>query len=149
MNSAARQVPLDLIQLHGNEPADTPSKLSVPAIRVLHIEEGMTAADVTAQIAKHAGQATALLLDSKVAGARGGTGKPFDWDIAAELARAMPFFIAGGLRPENVDHAVKAVKLCWGLDASSGLETGGSKDADKIRSFVLTAKATKVPGGAQ
>jgi phosphoribosylanthranilate isomerase len=79
----------------------------------------------------------AWLLDSYVAGQRGGTGERFNWELAAqakELGR--PVILAGGLTPENVADAVQQV---WpvGVDVSSGVETApGQKDAGLVQRFV-------------
>ena len=70
----------------------------------------------------------------------GGTGQVFDWQIAAEVARlGHSFLLAGGLTPDNVVRAITLVHP-WGVDVSSGVETAGSKDPDKIREFIRNAK---------
>ena len=105
-----------------------------PAIRVVHMEAGVDAARVGAQL--RGGHAAAALLDSK----GGGTGKSFDWDVGAEVQRNAPFILAGGLRPDNVAEAVARVRP-WCVDVSSGVESDGVKDHEKIRAFVGGAKA--------
>jgi phosphoribosylanthranilate isomerase len=79
----------------------------------------------------------AWLLDSYVAGQRGGTGERFNWELAAqakELGR--PVILAGGLTPENVADAVQQV-WPFGVDVSSGVETApGQKDAGLVQRFV-------------
>jgi phosphoribosylanthranilate isomerase len=65
---------------------------------------------------------------------RGGTGKPFDWNILRGYS-GPPFCLAGGLTPENVREAIGAVKP-FAVDTSSGVETNGVKDAEKIRAFI-------------
>jgi phosphoribosylanthranilate isomerase len=67
----------------------------------------------------------------------------FDWDVAAELAKRVPFLLAGGLTPENVGAAAAQVEP-WGVDVSSGVETNGQKDIEKIRAFVRAAKGARV-----
>jgi phosphoribosylanthranilate isomerase len=79
------------------------------------------------------------LLDTKDATVRGGTGKAFDWSLAAALAAQAPFFLAGGLSPNNVAHAVRSVQP-FALDVSSGVETDKQKDLEKILEFVTAAK---------
>ncbi len=82
-------------------------------------------------------------LDREVAGLQGGTGQTFDWKVAAKLAEAgFEFMLAGGLTPENVSQAVREVNP-WGVDVSSGVESGGVKDAEKMRRFVSEAKSAR------
>ena len=98
------------------------------------MEAGVSAADVRAQL--RGGLAHAVLLDSK----GGGTGKTFDWDVGAEVHAKVPYMLAGGLTPANVEAAVRQVApFC--VDVSSGVETDGAKDHAKIRAFVGGAKA--------
>ena len=78
----------------------------------------------------------AIVLDSHVEGRAGGTGQAFDWTLAAPLARHRNVVLAGGLTPENVADAVRAVRP-WMVDVSSGVESSpGLKDAARIRAFV-------------
>ena len=81
-----------------------------------------------------------VTLDSLVEGLQGGTGESFDWSIAADLAgKGNAFILAGGLSPVNITEAVATVGP-WGVDVSSGVETNGDKDHEKIRQFIINAK---------
>ena len=64
----------------------------------------------------------------------GGTGQPFDWAVAAELAEKFDFVLSGGLNPDNVARAIEQVRP-WAVDVSSGVETDGVKDPEKISAF--------------
>jgi len=82
-----------------------------------------------------------LLLDTPSDSQHGGTGRTFDWSLADDVGR--PVVLAGGLGPENVRAAIKAVSP-WGVDASSGLESSpGVKDTEKIRLYVERAKTNE------
>ena len=80
------------------------------------------------------------LLDAKVDARYGGTGRRFDHAAARDAARRHDFLLAGGLTPENVAEAVAEVRP-WGVDVSSGVETGGAKDPAKIRAFIQAVRA--------
>jgi phosphoribosylanthranilate isomerase len=91
----------------------------------------------------------AVLLDAAKSGASGGLGVRFDWEHVAEiLRRAYPssgerprVILAGGLRPENVAQAIKALQP-WGVDVASGVEAApGKKDPEKVRAFIAAARA--------
>ena len=80
-----------------------------------------------------------IVVDTRVAGEYGGTGQRFDWALAGELARAFEMSLAGGLSPDNVAEAVASVRP-WGVDTSSGVETDGEKDPEKVRGFVRAVR---------
>ena len=91
-------------------------------------------------IQTYTGAGYLVTLDRQVDGLQGGTGQNFDWDIAARLSRlGQEYFLAGGLTPGNVAKAVAQVHP-WGVDVSSGVETDGVKDPEKIRAFIQNAK---------
>ena len=70
-----------------------------------------------------------LLLDNK----SGGTGRRFDWDLIGEMNR--PYFLAGGLNIENIEEAIQR-NAPFAVDISSGVETNGFKDAEKINEII-------------
>jgi phosphoribosylanthranilate isomerase len=69
----------------------------------------------------------------------GGTGQTWDWEMAGAAPRDRRFLIAGGLDPTNVGAAIVQARP-WGVDVSSGVETDGSKDPEKIAAFIRRAK---------
>jgi phosphoribosylanthranilate isomerase len=137
VNSIADECGVDLIQFSGGESWRDCLLANRQVIKVLHVREGESAEDVLSGV--EAGTAVACLLDPQVAGVRGGAGRRLDWEVAARVAREMPIILAGGLTPDNVAEAVRAVRP-WAVDVSSGVETGGAKDRDKIRAFIAAAK---------
>ncbi len=83
----------------------------------------------------------AVLLDRADPLVFGGSGLPLDWRLAADIAAAMPVWLAGGLTSENVAEAIETVRP-WAVDVSSGVETDGVKDAAKVRAFISAVKRT-------
>lgn len=132
---------LDIVQLSGGEGREFIDQLSTPAMQVVHVGEDTTADDVVDSLA--VGSAKALMLDTASAAAKGGTGQTFDWTVAAEVGVQRPLMLAGGLRPENVAEAVAAADP-WAVDVSSGVETDGAKDHEKIDAFIRAAKGAPV-----
>lgn len=121
---------IDMAQLHGREDADYLSRLrqltGKPIIRAFRVQ---TARDLEA--AESCG-ADAILLDSGA-----GTGTVFDWKLLKNMER--PFFLAGGLSPDNVAQAVRTLHP-FAVDVSSGIETGGAKDPKKMAAFVAAVR---------
>ena len=133
---------LDVVQLCGEEAVEYCRAVGDHArvIKVLHVANDAPIAEISNLIDAYAAAGCAVTLDSQVAGLHGGTGESFDWSIAAQLASSgRSFMLAGGLTPDNVSQAVSLVKP-WGVDVSSGVETDGEQDADKIRRFVTNAR---------
>jgi len=87
----------------------------------------------------------AVLMDSKVGSAGGGTGRSFDWAAAQAVRQALPaktgFIVAGGLRPDNVAVAIEALRPT-GVDVASGVEASpGRKDPEKLKRFLANARS--------
>jgi phosphoribosylanthranilate isomerase len=85
-----------------------------------------------------------VLIDARLGSTSGGLGVSFDWQRAAPIFASQPalkLIVAGGLRPENVAHAIAILKP-WGADVASGVERApGRKDFDKLRAFIAEASA--------
>ena len=141
VNDIADAAGLDLVQLSGGEDDAFVRRVHRPVIRVVHVKEQMTAYDVDDLCVP--GVSAGLLLDKGSSTALGGTGETFDWEVAAEVARHKPFLLAGGLTPDTVAAAIEQVEP-WGVDVSSGVETDGIKDIEKIRAFIRAAKGVQV-----
>ena len=122
------------LQLHGQEPAARLSRLLPNAYKAVAIED---AADAR-RAATFPGER--LLVDTKVSGASGGTGKVFDWQLVTELAAQRKLILAGGLRPDNVAAAVRVLEP-FGVDVASGVESApGRKDPEKLRAFIQNVR---------
>ncbi|KAA0238775.1 phosphoribosylanthranilate isomerase [bacterium] len=141
VNEIADAAGLDIVQLSGGESDRFCREIRLPVLRVIHVEEQATAEDVFDRAVP--GISAAILLDTASAVARGGTGETFDWAVAAEVAARLPIVLAGGLTAENVAGAVAGVHP-WAVDVSSGVETNGRKDIEKIRAFIGAAKGAPV-----
>lgn len=121
---------IDLAQLHGHEDeaylAEVRKRTDKPMIQAFRIR---TPEDV---LRAQQSSAEYILLD---AGA--GDGRTFDWELLRNADR--PFFLAGGLTPENVGQAVRELKP-YAVDVSSGIETDGIKDEGKMRAFMRAVR---------
>ena len=143
VNAIVEYVGLDVAQLYGKESVEYAGQIACEVIKVVHVAESATAADdagAGALVKDFSGVGHLVTLDRYVEGIQGGTGKGFDWDVAASLSQAgHPFILAGGLTPENVSEAISTVRP-WGVDVSSGVETDGNKDHAKILEFLQNAR---------
>ncbi|KAJ5247537.1 hypothetical protein N7468_002520 [Penicillium chermesinum] len=135
--SQQQKLSLDVVQLHGSEPLEWASLIPVPVIRKF--------APGDIGIARRAYH-TLPLLDS----GSGGSGQLLEEDWVQKVLESdegLRVILAGGLNPENVVDVVKKLgnssSRVVGLDVSSGVETGGTQDLDKIRSFVKAAKSVR------
>ena len=129
------QVPLDLLQFHGDESVAQCEGYGRPYIKALRVKAGD---DIAAEMARYP-SAQGILLDTYVEGVPGGTGEAFDWSLVPRQA-SRPLILAGGLRPDNVAAAVAQVRP-YAVDVSGGVEAGkGIKDAQKIGAFIRAAR---------
>lgn len=148
---AARQCALCAVQLHGGEDG-----AYIRALRPL-LPQGCEiwravrvsgSGDIAGLSPEGADR---LLLDAYSPAAAGGTGKAFDWGLLAAVPPGIPFLLAGGIAPENAARAARAVTAAalrgaaplprCGIDVSSGVETGGFKDAAKMERLLRAVRA--------
>ncbi len=124
---------VDVAQLHGhetNEYIENLKKLiNKPVIKAFKIEK-----EEDIKLAAEC-KADYVLLDSGT-----GTGKKFNWELIKNIDR--PYILAGGLDPDNVGEAVRTLHP-FAVDVSSGIETDGFKDKDKMKAFVLNVRKEK------
>lgn len=139
IEQAKKQV-IDVIQLHGEEDVayvkDLKEAVDVPIIKAI----SMTKQDARQQISMwEISDVDYLLLDS----GNGGTGEQFNYKLLQEIGNLKkPYFLAGGLNSENLENAVQQLQnnQPYALDLSSGIETNGIKDLDKIKKAVEAAR---------
>lgn len=143
--SIAEQAGLDALQLHGDEGKsyiDGLRSLLKPGVEIwkalridaLHMPEPGILSRLDAD---------RILADTYVAGASGGTGKCFDWGLVEKLGCELPIIVAGGLNPGNVRQALKQASP-YAVDTSSGVETEGIKDEQKLRAFIEAVRGGRI-----
>ena len=136
----ATEVNLDAVQLHGDEDeAFIQSLKERTNVEVWKAVQIRSAADAEAWINSSADM---LLFDAYHKDERGGTGEVFDWSSLDEFER--PFILAGGIDSTNVARAIRTVRP-YGIDISSGIETEGVKDDEKIKSFTNIVRTIAMP----
>jgi tryptophan synthase beta subunit len=129
VRGVADRVGLAAIQLHGDEPAAGAAAYGPRVIKALGAGESAIAR------VQDWPDSVMLLIDAADSGRRGGTGKVSDWSVAAGIAAKRPLMLAGGLRPDNVGAAIRAVRPA-AVDVSSGVESSpGVKDERLMRRF--------------
>ena len=131
----AQKGTIDLIQLHGDETEEyihfLKQHTNLPIIRAVRVK---TAEDI---LKADTLPVDYLLLDTYAPNAYGGTGKTFDWSMIPSIKK--PFFLAGGLRIDNIAQACHSDAYC--LDLSSGAETNGVKDKKKIEELIRIVRS--------
>jgi len=123
---AVDKVGLDFVQVHGQVADDLFEDLPCGSIQAVQVDEGGHVPN---------SQADYLLFDAPVAG----SGQTFDWGQLDTTELSQPFFIAGGLNEDNVARAIQHFSP-FAVDVSSGVETDGQKDHEKIRRFIERVK---------
>ena len=138
--SIAKEANLDAVQLHGDEDeAFIQSLKERTNVEVWKAVQIRSAADAEAWIDSSADM---LLFDAYHKDERGGTGEVFDWSCLDEFER--PFMLAGGIDSTNVARAIRTVRP-YGIDISSGIETEGVKDNEKIKAFTNIVRTIAMP----
>ena len=146
--AAVDSIPLDMMQLHGDEPQSWANFIPVPVIKVIRVDSnGVTRGGQV----DRPGNNQFVLLDAGDAASSGGEGKSFDWSTARRIVEqgevgsqgrySMPVILAGGLTPENVARAVNEVPGLLCVDVSSGTDAeAGGKDEGKVKAFIQAVK---------
>jgi phosphoribosylanthranilate isomerase len=129
------QTGISWAQLHGGEAPELVRALLPHAYKAIGVKDGSVVELARRYPGEH------LLLDASVPGMPGGTGRTFDWSIAAVVAKERKLTLAGGLTPHNVAEAVRRVRP-FRVDVASGVESApGRKDPALVEAFIAAAKS--------
>jgi phosphoribosylanthranilate isomerase len=138
----AEQVPLTMLQLHGEEgPAycrEASRRTGLKVMKAARVRDAATVRELSAY------RTGFHLLDAHVDGAHGGTGERFDWELARAHPGEPPLVLSGGLDPGNVAEAIAATRP-FAVDVASGVEIEpGLKDHDRVRRFFAAVQGATV-----
>lgn len=130
----AAAVGLTHIQLHGDESAPYSESIPLPVIKAISFQNNAHLANYNSFPSEY------LLLDGPKGRYQGGNGLTFDWSqVTPNLIKDKKVILAGGLTTENLEEAIRSIRPDM-VDVSSGVETDGSKDIAKIKTFIEKAK---------
>ncbi|MEW6327490.1 MAG: phosphoribosylanthranilate isomerase [Thermodesulfobacteriota bacterium] len=128
---------LTVLQFHGSESPEYCAGFGRPVIKAFRISQR----EDIERMKPYQGKVSAFLLDTYHPVLAGGTGQAFDWTMTKEAGKIGPIILAGGLNPDNIEAAIRAVRP-YAVDVSSGVEMSpGKKDHEKIRLFIERAQA--------
>jgi len=143
VNDMTRFLNLDAVQLHGKESPSYCTRINMPVIKAMRVGSEKDLEEVERF------DVPALLLDSRVEGVLGGSGKTFSWHLASELCDVKRVFVAGGITPDNVALAVQTLSP-FGVDTASGVEIEpGIKDRDLMKKFMVVARQAAAQNGGK
>ena len=137
VESVLADVHLDCVQFHGDETPAFCASFGVPYVKALRMAPSLGTADDVLTLIEQYATASGILLDAWDPLQAGGTGKQFDWSLAAQCVQQseLPIILAGGLEAGNAALAIDQVRP-WALDLSSGVESEpGLKDPQRLTAF--------------
>jgi phosphoribosylanthranilate isomerase len=127
---------VQVLQLHGDEPPDLCARLPWPVVKAIPVDQVRALSRLLSY------EVSAFLLDTPSRGF-GGSGVPFDWSLAEGVSDVALVILAGGLDPDNVADAIRAVRP-YAVDVASGVESEpGVKNVSKMARFIARAKETR------
>ncbi len=140
LHNVLEQVPIDLLQFHGDESPEDCEGYNRPFIKALRMCDGI---DLQVEASRFT-SASGLLLDAYQPGVPGGTGESFEWSRVSDVNKrglGKPIILAGGLTSANVGEAISIVKP-YAVDVSGGVESEkGIKDYSKMAEFVAAIRS--------
>jgi phosphoribosylanthranilate isomerase len=138
MRAIAAESGIQVFQLHGDEPPELCARLPMPVVKAIPVDQVRTLSRLLSF------EVSAFLLDTPSRG-YGGSGEPFDWSLAEGVSEVAPVILAGGLTPENVAAAVRAVRP-YAVDVASGVESSpGVKDMARMSRFIAAVREVHLP----
>ena len=139
INEAISEVPLDMIQLHGDETPDFCNQFDVPILKALRIKNEASLSVMDQY------DVAVFLLDTFSNDQYGGTGETFDWSVLNQKFKT-PIILSGGLNPKNILDAIDAINPS-AVDVNSGVESSpGKKDYNKLKSLFKNLNKTQSTG---
>jgi len=140
IKKAIKSIPLNMIQLHGDENPLFCSSFSIPVIKAIQIKNNESINKVKEY------NVDAILFDTYKKNVRGGTGSSFDWNILSNQKYDKPIILSGGLNTKNVLEAINTINPN-AIDVNSGVEVSpGIKSHSKVKKFYNTINQTKNTG---
>ncbi len=143
VNEMSDKIGLDVVQLCGDEDERYMARVNLPAIRQVRVRETHTADKIAYEVERHTSAGRLVLLEGFHPSAPGGSGIEWDWGKVRGIACTEGVFLSGGLSQNNVRQSIVSTDP-WGVDVSSGVETNGKKNSDKIRDFIHAARTAHV-----
>jgi phosphoribosylanthranilate isomerase len=138
MRAIAAESGIQVFQLHGDEPPELCARLPMPVVKAIPVDQVRALSRLLSY------EVSAFLLDTPSRG-YGGSGEPFDWSLAEGVSEVAPVILAGGLTPENVAAAVRAVRP-YAVDVASGVESSpGVKDMARMSRFIAAVREVHLP----
>ena len=138
MRAIAAETGIQVFQLHGDEPPELCARLPMPVVKAIPVDQVRALSRLLSY------EVAAFLLDTPSRG-YGGSGEPFDWSLAEGVSEVAPVILAGGLTPENVAAAVRAVRP-YAVDVASGVESSpGVKDTARMSRFFAAVREVHLP----
>jgi phosphoribosylanthranilate isomerase len=138
MRAIAAETGIQIFQLHGDEPPELCARLPLPVVKAIPVDQVRALSRLLSY------EVSAFLLDTPSRG-YGGSGEPFDWSLAEGVSEVAPVILAGGLTPENVAAAVRAVRP-YAVDVASGVESSpGVKDTARMSRFFAAVREVHLP----
>jgi phosphoribosylanthranilate isomerase len=138
VRAIAAETGVQVLQLHGDETPETCARMPLPVVKAIPVDALQSLSRLLSY------EVSAFLLDTPSRG-YGGSGAPFDWSLAEGVSEVAPVILAGGLDPENVAAAIRAVRP-YAVDVASGVESSpGVKDMQKMVRFVAAVREVRLP----